>query len=248
MPPQKILRNLTVCQNFLNVLIEFNWYNDLFKSVQGGLLSNLTKIQMIHWQKNDVKKSPLPIKSYPMILYAANITDLVQKKAHLKEVMSILKKSLAICLYHWQHQSCTGYENSFTRSRGCRSWWFLKWRPTAEASFLVLFCSYLSNFYPFFFPPRIAAARVERVNKLIDNLSHKLGIFTGSATGPNDPDVSMSWRTICSLEAEWVFYCLLFCCLYLTPLLLGSFFFPKRFEARILRCWTPTNDWIRLCC
>jgi len=47
-----------------------------------------------------------------------------------------------------------------------------------------------------------AAARAERVNKLVENLSRKLGIFTESATGPNDPDVSMSWRTICSLEAE----------------------------------------------
>ncbi|KAJ7916570.1 X-domain of DnaJ-containing-domain-containing protein [Mycena leptocephala] len=28
------------------------------------------------------------------------------------------------------------------------------------------------------------------------------GIFTESATGPNDPDVASSWRTICALEAD----------------------------------------------
>ena len=47
-----------------------------------------------------------------------------------------------------------------------------------------------------------AAARAERVSKLVHNLEHKLSIFTESATGPNDPDVSGSWRTICQLEAE----------------------------------------------
>ncbi|GLB43009.1 putative dnaJ-domain-containing protein [Lyophyllum shimeji] len=47
-----------------------------------------------------------------------------------------------------------------------------------------------------------AAARKERVQKLVENLERKLGIFTESATGPNDPDVSKSWRTICELEAE----------------------------------------------
>ncbi|KAJ3512552.1 hypothetical protein NLJ89_g3454 [Agrocybe chaxingu] len=47
-----------------------------------------------------------------------------------------------------------------------------------------------------------AAARAERVKKLVDNLERKLGIFTESATGPNDPDVSSSWRTICQLEAD----------------------------------------------
>ncbi|KIM37419.1 hypothetical protein M413DRAFT_77118 [Hebeloma cylindrosporum] len=46
------------------------------------------------------------------------------------------------------------------------------------------------------------AARAERVNKLVSNLEHKLSIFTESATGPNDPDVSGSWRTICQLEAD----------------------------------------------
>ncbi|KAG5641111.1 hypothetical protein DXG03_005974 [Asterophora parasitica] len=47
-----------------------------------------------------------------------------------------------------------------------------------------------------------AAVRKERVQKLVDNLERKLGIFTESATGPNDLDVSKSWRTICELEAE----------------------------------------------
>ncbi|KAI0284178.1 DnaJ-domain-containing protein [Russula brevipes] len=39
-----------------------------------------------------------------------------------------------------------------------------------------------------------AAAREERVQKLVENLRHKLGIFTESATS--------SWRTICTLEAQ----------------------------------------------
>ncbi|KAF8885556.1 X-domain of DnaJ-containing-domain-containing protein [Gymnopilus junonius] len=47
-----------------------------------------------------------------------------------------------------------------------------------------------------------AAARSERVSKLVENMERKLGIFTESATGPEDPDVSRSWRTICQLEAE----------------------------------------------
>ncbi|KIK69487.1 hypothetical protein GYMLUDRAFT_35551 [Collybiopsis luxurians FD-317 M1] len=47
-----------------------------------------------------------------------------------------------------------------------------------------------------------AAARAERVNKLVENLERKLGIFTESATGVNDMDVTRSWRTICGLEAE----------------------------------------------
>lgn len=47
-----------------------------------------------------------------------------------------------------------------------------------------------------------AAARAERVGKLVENLERKLGIFTESATGPNDLDVSNSWRTISQLEAE----------------------------------------------
>ncbi|KIJ04264.1 hypothetical protein PAXINDRAFT_94893, partial [Paxillus involutus ATCC 200175] len=47
-----------------------------------------------------------------------------------------------------------------------------------------------------------AAARAERVQKLVENLDRKLSIFTESATGPDDPDVSRSWRTICQFEAE----------------------------------------------
>ncbi|THH31683.1 hypothetical protein EUX98_g2491 [Antrodiella citrinella] len=47
-----------------------------------------------------------------------------------------------------------------------------------------------------------AAARAERVEKLVENLERKLGIFSESATGPNDPDVTESYRTICQLEAE----------------------------------------------
>lgn len=49
-----------------------------------------------------------------------------------------------------------------------------------------------------------AAARADRVNKLVENMERKLSIFTESATGPGDPDVSQSWRTICELEAEYV--------------------------------------------
>lgn len=47
-----------------------------------------------------------------------------------------------------------------------------------------------------------AAARKERVDKLVENLERKLGIFTESATGPSDRDVLRSWREICALEAE----------------------------------------------
>jgi hypothetical protein len=47
-----------------------------------------------------------------------------------------------------------------------------------------------------------AAARAERIQKLVENLERKLSIFTESATGPDDPEVSMSWRTICQLEAD----------------------------------------------
>ena len=49
-----------------------------------------------------------------------------------------------------------------------------------------------------------AAVRQERVNKLVENMERKLSIFTESATGPDDVDVSTSWRTICQLEAEYV--------------------------------------------
>ncbi|KAF7416223.1 hypothetical protein PC9H_002488 [Pleurotus ostreatus] len=47
-----------------------------------------------------------------------------------------------------------------------------------------------------------AAARAERVQKLVDNLTRKLGIFSESASGPNDQDVATSWKTICQIEAE----------------------------------------------
>ncbi|KZT20702.1 DnaJ-domain-containing protein [Neolentinus lepideus HHB14362 ss-1] len=47
-----------------------------------------------------------------------------------------------------------------------------------------------------------AEARKERVDKLVENLERKLGIFTESATGPGDRDVMRSWREICALEAE----------------------------------------------
>lgn len=36
----------------------------------------------------------------------------------------------------------------------------------------------------------------------MENLGRKLSIFTESATGPYDSDVTNSWRTICQLEAE----------------------------------------------
>ena len=51
-----------------------------------------------------------------------------------------------------------------------------------------------------------AVAREERVQKLVEHLRHKLGIFTENATSANDPDVIESWRTICSLEAECVYF------------------------------------------
>ncbi|KAJ7905010.1 DnaJ-domain-containing protein [Mycena leptocephala] len=47
-----------------------------------------------------------------------------------------------------------------------------------------------------------AKVREERIKKLVENLERKLSIFTESATGPNDPDVASSWRTICALEAD----------------------------------------------
>jgi curved DNA-binding protein CbpA len=47
-----------------------------------------------------------------------------------------------------------------------------------------------------------AKAREERVRKLVENLERKLGIYTESATGPEDRDVERSWREICAIEAE----------------------------------------------
>ncbi|KAJ7578995.1 DnaJ-domain-containing protein [Mycena floridula] len=46
------------------------------------------------------------------------------------------------------------------------------------------------------------AARTARVSKLVANMTRKLSIFTESAVSPDDPDVTMSFRTICELEAE----------------------------------------------
>ena len=40
----------------------------------------------------------------------------------------------------------------------------------------------------------------------MEHLQRKLGIFTESATGPDDQDVAHSWRTISELEAEYVSY------------------------------------------
>ena len=36
----------------------------------------------------------------------------------------------------------------------------------------------------------------------MENLDRKLSIFTESAAGPSDPQVTESFRTICKLEAE----------------------------------------------
>ncbi|KAL4065560.1 X-domain of DnaJ-containing-domain-containing protein [Scleroderma yunnanense] len=47
-----------------------------------------------------------------------------------------------------------------------------------------------------------AAARAERVGKLVENLERKLAIFTESATGPDDYEVTTSWRQICQMEAD----------------------------------------------
>ena len=41
------------------------------------------------------------------------------------------------------------------------------------------------------------------MEQLVENLTRKLGIFTESATGLGDEDVSRSWRTICEIEAEY---------------------------------------------
>jgi hypothetical protein len=44
------------------------------------------------------------------------------------------------------------------------------------------------------------------VQKLVETLRHKLGIYTENATSVNDPEVTESWRKICSLEAECVLF------------------------------------------
>ena len=48
-----------------------------------------------------------------------------------------------------------------------------------------------------------AAEREKRVKKLVEELERKLSIFTESAAGPDDQDVTRSWRTICEIEAEY---------------------------------------------
>lgn len=40
----------------------------------------------------------------------------------------------------------------------------------------------------------------------MENLERKLGIFAESASNPNDPTVTPSYREICRLEAEYVFH------------------------------------------
>ncbi|KAI0919871.1 hypothetical protein AcV5_001823 [Taiwanofungus camphoratus] len=47
-----------------------------------------------------------------------------------------------------------------------------------------------------------AAVRAERVQKLVENLERRLGIFTESATDLHDVQVTESFRKICQLEAE----------------------------------------------
>ena len=93
--PQKISRNLTVSQLFC--VFNFNLLV-LINDFQGDSPSSIiqTKIRTIHWRKNDLKKSPSPTKPYPMMHCDANIMSLVPKKPHLKEDMSILRKSLAL--------------------------------------------------------------------------------------------------------------------------------------------------------
>ncbi|KAF8530090.1 DnaJ-domain-containing protein [Hysterangium stoloniferum] len=49
-----------------------------------------------------------------------------------------------------------------------------------------------------------AAVREERVGKLVEELERKLSIFTESATGVDDKEITLSWRTICELEAEYL--------------------------------------------
>jgi X-domain of DnaJ-containing len=36
----------------------------------------------------------------------------------------------------------------------------------------------------------------------VKELTRKLSLFAESATGPNDPDITKSWRMICQAEAE----------------------------------------------
>ncbi|KAF8516195.1 X-domain of DnaJ-containing-domain-containing protein [Hysterangium stoloniferum] len=47
-----------------------------------------------------------------------------------------------------------------------------------------------------------AAVWEERVGKLVEELERKLSIFTEPATGVDDKEITLSWRSICELEAE----------------------------------------------
>ena len=51
-----------------------------------------------------------------------------------------------------------------------------------------------------------AAARKQRIDKLVGALERKLGIFTESANGPDDPQVTASWQAICHLEAQYAIH------------------------------------------
>ena len=48
--------------------------------------------------------------------------------------------------------------------------------------------------------------RKQRIDKLVEVLERKLSIFTESSNGPDDPQVTASWRAICHLEAQYVIY------------------------------------------
>jgi len=75
--------------------------------------------------------------------------------------------------------------------------------------------------------------------KLVHNLEHKLNIFTESATGHSDPDVSSSWGTICQLEAEWV-------PLTFSALMLSHKFYDSELKQEPIRRWPLANYRIRL--
>ena len=68
------------------------------------------------------------------------------------------------------------------------------------------------------------------MQKLVETLRHKLGIYTENATSVNDPEVTESWRKICSLEAE----CVLFVPIFLQHIqfahILARLMYPKGIE------------------
>lgn len=82
-----------------------------------------------------------------------------------------------------------------------------------------------------------AKVREERIKKLVENLDRKLSIFTESATGPDDPDVTSSWKTICALEAECVVHRWIS-----SP---TDYRDEQAAEARVIRCGTAASH--RLC-